>query len=36
MQENASLRAQVSQAETHREDAEKQLIEMQSRVNEVF
>ena len=35
MQENASLRAQVSQAESGREDVEKQLIETQSRFNEV-
>ena len=35
MQENASLRAQVSQADAGRADAEKQLIEMQSRFNEV-
>ena len=36
MQENASLRAQVSQAEEGRIDVEKQLIETQSRVNEVI
>ena len=35
MQENASLRAQVSQVEAGRQDVEKQLIETQSRVNDV-
>ena len=36
MQENASLRAQVSQAEEGRLNVEKQLIETQSHVNEVI
>lgn len=35
MQENASLRTQVSQAEADREDAGKQLVQLQSHVNEV-
>eukprot|EP00794_Sanderia_malayensis_P014121 gene14121-15597_t len=36
LQESASLRAQVTQAETGRENAEKQMIEMQTRVNEMI
>ena len=35
LQESASLRAQVTQAESKRDDVEQQMIEMQSRVNEV-
>ena len=35
MQENASLRAQVTQANSNRDGVEKQMIEMQRQMNEV-
>lgn len=35
MQENASLRAQVTQANSNRDGVEKQMIEMQRHMNEV-
>ena len=35
MQENASLRTQVNQAETDRDNVEKQMIDMQGKLNEV-
>ncbi|XP_065054420.1 ARF GTPase-activating protein GIT2-like [Rhopilema esculentum] len=35
MQENASLRTQVNQAETDRDNVEKQMIEMQGKLNEM-